>query len=30
MDGPLGKSIDILAIFATLFGSAVSLSRTRR
>jgi choline/carnitine/betaine transport len=25
VDGPLGKSIDILAIFATLFGSAVSL-----
>lgn len=25
VDGPLGKSIDILAIFATLFGSVVSL-----
>jgi choline/carnitine/betaine transport len=25
VDGPLGKSIDVLAIFATLFGSAVSL-----
>jgi choline/carnitine/betaine transport len=25
VDGPIGKSIDILAIFATLFGSAVSL-----
>ncbi|MDG9720130.1 BCCT family transporter [Streptomyces sp. DH24] len=25
VNGPLGKSIDILAIFATLFGSAVSL-----
>ncbi|MGI5430356.1 BCCT family transporter [Streptomyces sp. CA-179760] len=25
VDGPLGKAIDILAIFATLFGSAVSL-----